>query len=95
MRLPMYVAARECTDKRAYPTRREAKRVQRIMEERTGEDFKRYRCRICGDYHVAHRVPSGMREDTRERARQIEKDALAALRDRAERYGLAGLLETA
>lgn len=32
---------------------------------------------------------------TRERARQIEKDALQALRERAGRYGLTGLLETA
>ena len=66
MRLPLYVAARECTGKRAYPTRSKAKQVQRTMEAKTGEDFKRYRCRICGDYHVAHRVPSGMREDTSE-----------------------------
>lgn len=73
MRMPLYIARRECTGKRAYPTRSEAKRVQRIMEERTGEDFKRYRCRICGDYHVAHRVPSGMREAP---AEQDEQDAV-------------------
>ncbi len=32
---------------------------------------------------------------TRERARQIEKDALETLRERAGRYGLVGMLETA
>ena len=68
--MPMYVAARECTRKRSYQRRSEAKRIQRLMESQTGELFKRYKCRFCGEYHIAHRVPAGMREDTDETTEQ-------------------------
>lgn len=62
--MPLYIAERECTRKHSHSTRREAKRIQKLMQERTGQQFKRYLCRFCGNYHIAHRMPEGMREDT-------------------------------
>lgn len=61
-------------------------RERRVLELRYGLNGER-----------VHTLEEAGREFgvTRERARQIEKDAIAALRDRAERYGLVGLLETA
>lgn len=49
----------QCTRKRTYADRAEAKQAQRAMHTKTGKLYKRYRCPFCGRWHLATRGTKG------------------------------------
>jgi ribosomal protein L32 len=52
--------ARSCLDKRAYPTRTDARRAKRIMASKKRCVFSIYFCSHCGNWHLTHQA-RGMR----------------------------------
>jgi len=50
-----------CRSKQAYLTKRDAKRVARLMTERHRDGFHLYRCPNCRTFHVGHLVPAFLR----------------------------------
>ena len=59
MAAELSAVAHQCTRKRTYADRAEAKQAQRAMHTKTGKLYKRYSCPFCGRYHLATRGTKG------------------------------------
>jgi hypothetical protein len=54
---------RKCYTKKVYGGSIMAKRAAKMMTERYGETIRSYRCELCGNYHLGHRVPARVRAE--------------------------------
>ena len=59
MAAELSAVAHQCTRKRTYADRAEAKQAQRAMHRKTGKSYKRYQCPFCGHWHLATRPAKG------------------------------------
>ncbi len=59
MAAELSAVAHQCTRKRTYADRAEAKQAAKAMHGKTGKFYKRYQCPFCGRYHLATRGTKG------------------------------------